>query len=180
MRTTLRLDSKGRTHSIFKTCFDLIVSLTVKFGVSIGVFSYFLSNDYGIIESVLFMIFTYIILKLLGTLYFSEWLRSQGDRATRNFFHEENLPNADYNFDSMTKTIIFYCDLIFNEVINLDNPFVQKNIRIICRYMLKHHWEYLNVPNYRFFKTIQIALDDKRIIKEIVKQLKHNHYKTSG
>ena len=63
----------------------------------------------------------------------------------------EEIPLSIFSFDNVTKTIVEFCDELDESI--LDKNLEAQQLRIYTRYMLKHHWENLSVPNYRILKS---------------------------
>lgn len=80
----------------------------------------------------------------------------------------DDFPLFYFNFDSITKTIIDFC---VSASVKGINDITAKKTKIYTMYMLKHHWEELSVPNYRFIKKIQIRINNNYIIKELIKDI---------
>ena len=82
----------------------------------------------------------------------------------------KNVPLFVFNFDSMTKTIIDFCDECTNHDLNEGYiPFGNaQKFRLYTRYMLKHHWEELSVPNYRFIKKLEVRKKNNEAIRDTI------------
>lgn len=82
----------------------------------------------------------------------------------------KKVPLYVFNFDSMTKTIIDFCDECTNHDWNQSYfPWGnEKKFRLYTRYMLKHHWEELSVPNYRFIKKLEVRKRNNEAIRDTI------------
>lgn len=87
----------------------------------------------------------------------------------------DNIPLFYFNFDSITKTIIDFCAKI-----NAIEAGSARKVKIYTMYMLKHHWEELSVPNYRFIKKIEIRIANNGIIKELIKTMNDENNNVFG
>lgn len=176
LRTALRFEIKEKTTPIHGVIINKIITSIIKLLILLIVIQGVVKINLPAPVLILITIGIYLVIKSLAILILTHCNCDFFKIYTKNYFYMENIDSKDYNFDSMTHTIIVYCNLIFEGNLKLDNSLVQENIRIICRYMLKHQWEYLSVPDYRIFKKIQITLDDRKTIEDTVKTLKINNY----
>lgn len=125
---------------------------------------------FTVIASCVILFIFEVILTTARNTKFMEWElfnRICGLRDTK-VLNGDDYPSEKrhYNFDDMTATIIDFCDSITSGKINIYCNLTQQKLRIYTRYMLKHHWEELSVPNYRVLKKIQVRLNDEKNIEE--------------
>lgn len=88
------------------------------------------------------------------------------EKAKSDGVNLNSIPLFYFNFDSITKTIIDFCSSV--EKIDEDTARMTK---LFTLYMLKHHWEELSVPEYRFIKKIDTKAENNIIIKDLINEI---------